>query len=129
MHMRTVAIAVVFFILGTISIGVAYAWNGPTAAPPGNNVAAPLNVSTNDQQKPGWVGLDSLSIFKHMIVTGSRGADPTVRYLNFGTVWDASGYGIRDNDGTLEFKNDRTGLAANDYALSQTARPRTYRSR
>ena len=41
-----------------------------------------------------------------MIVTGSRGADPTVRYLNFGTVWDASGYGIRDNAGTLEFKND-----------------------
>jgi hypothetical protein len=103
MHMRTVAIAVVSFILGTISIGVAYAWSGPTAAPPGNNVAAPINVGSTDQVKNGGLGLNSLAVFGDSLFGGSAGSNA---YMNFGVTSGSSGYGIRDNAGTLEFKND-----------------------
>jgi hypothetical protein len=33
--------------------GIAYAWSEPSVAPPGNNVAAPLNVGINFQYKTG----------------------------------------------------------------------------
>ncbi|MEI6396797.1 MAG: hypothetical protein WCO48_01865 [Candidatus Taylorbacteria bacterium] len=35
-------------------------WSAPTATPPGNNVAAPLNVSTAPQAKSGLLGLSNL---------------------------------------------------------------------
>lgn len=100
--MVRIAAAAFAFLL---SAGIVSGWTGPTASPPSGNVAAPLNISVADQTKNGWIGLDSLSIFKHMIISGVSAADPSLRYLNFGSAWDASGYGIRDNNGTLEFKN------------------------
>jgi hypothetical protein len=103
MTMRGVVLAVSFFILGTISIGVAYAWTGPTAAPPGNNVPAPINVGSTDQVKNGGLGLNSLAVFGNSLLGGSYGSNA---YLNFGETSGSSGYGIRDNAGTLEFKND-----------------------
>ncbi|MDB5238364.1 MAG: hypothetical protein JWM46_634 [Candidatus Kaiserbacteria bacterium] len=95
----------VTLLAGLLLSGSASAWTGPTASPPSANVSAPLNVSTADQLKHGWIGLDSLSIFDHMIISGAVNSPNTVRYLNFGSTWDAAGYGIRDNAGTLEFKN------------------------
>jgi hypothetical protein len=115
MHMRRVlsVLTITCFILELSAYGIASAWTGPTAAPPGNNVAAPLNVSTNDQQKHGWIGLDWLSILRHITVTGSISDEPGIAYLNFDAVgnpdsiaWNGSGYGIRDNNGLLEFKNN-----------------------
>jgi hypothetical protein len=103
MHMRTVAIAVVSFILGTISIGVAYAWSGPTAAPPGNNVAAPINVGSTDQVKSGGLGVNSLAVFGNSIFGGAAGSNA---YMNFGATSGSSGYGIRDNADIIEFKNE-----------------------
>lgn len=38
-------------------------WSGPTAAPPGNNTPAPLNVSAVDQLKDGGLGLGRLAVF------------------------------------------------------------------
>ena len=103
MHTRTIAVAVLSFILGTISVGFAYAWNGPTAAPPNGNVAAPINVGPTDQVKNGGLGLNSLAVFGNSLFGGSAGSNA---YLNFGDTSGSSGYGIRDNAGTLEFKND-----------------------
>lgn len=71
----------------------AEAWTGPTAAPPGNNVYAPINVSGAEQFKPGIIGANMLNIY------GSS------QYLNFGNTTGAAGFGLRNNTGVLEFKN------------------------
>ena len=103
MYARTLTLSIISFILGTISIGVAYAWNEPTAAPPGNNVAAPINVGSTDQVKNAGLGVNSLAVFGNSLFGGSAGSNA---YLNFGGTSGVNGYGIRDNAGTLEFKND-----------------------
>jgi hypothetical protein len=103
MHTRTFALTIASFILGTTSIAVAYAWSGPTAAPPNGNVAAPINVGSTDQVKSGGLGVNSLAVFGNSLLGGSAGSNS---YLNFGVTSGESGYGMRDNDGTLEFKND-----------------------
>jgi len=78
---------------------IAIAWTGPTSAPPNGNVAAPINVGTIDQVKDGGLAVNTLAVFGNAILSG------TSRYLNFGTTTGSSGYGIRDNAGTMEFKN------------------------
>ena len=103
MHPRTIALSIASFILGTISVGIVYAWSGPTAAPPNSNVAAPINVGSTDQVKNGGLGVNSLAVFGNSLFGGSAGSNA---YLNFGATSGSSGYGIRDNAGTLEFKND-----------------------
>ena len=103
MHSRTIALTVASFILGTISVGIVYAWSGPTAAPPDDNVAAPINVGSTDQVKNGGLGINSLAVFGNSLFGGSAGSNA---YLNFGDTSGSSGYGIRDNVGTLEFKNE-----------------------
>ena len=55
------AISIPTFILAfamSISVSLIYAnnWTGPTAPPPQNNVAAPINVSSVYQVKPGDLG-------------------------------------------------------------------------
>jgi hypothetical protein len=70
-----------------------FAWTGPTAAPPGNNIAAPVNVGGTDQFKPAIVGANIVNIY------GSN------QYLNFGNTTGSTGYGIRNNGGKLEAKN------------------------
>lgn len=90
-------------ILSVVSIG--YAWTDPTGSPPTNNVAAPINVSTNAQEKFGGLYIsdllegDSLAVYGNTILGGSN------RYLNFGTTAGDAGYGIRDNAGTMQYKN------------------------
>ena len=84
-HMRLVAIALGFIFGAMLSTSFALAWTGPTGSPPSNNASAPINVSSTGQVKAGNLG-----------VTG---------YLNFGSTLGTSGYGIWDNNGTLEFKN------------------------
>lgn len=77
-----------------------YAWTGPTAAPPGNNVSAPVNVGSGDQFKPGVMGANIINIY---------GAS---QYLSFGNTTGASGFGIRNNAGILEYKNSGGAWAA-----------------
>jgi hypothetical protein len=89
-------------LIGTVlftTASVIIAWTGPTAPPPGGNIAAPLNVGTTDQIKDAGLGLDALAVFGNAILSG------TSRYLNFGDSAGEAGYGIRDNAGTMEFKN------------------------
>jgi hypothetical protein len=98
MHLRTLALSVATFILGTISIGIVYAWSGPTAAPPGGNVAAPINVGSTDQVKDGGIGVNKLAVFGNSLLGGFTGSNA---YLNFGEIPTPSdpstGYGIRDH--------------------------------
>lgn len=92
------------FVMG-VAVGtifwsvVASAWAGPSQAAPNGNVNAPINVGSTAQIKNGSLGVNSLAVFGNTILNG------TGLYLNFGTVAGTSGYGIRDNGGTLEFKS------------------------
>ena len=95
------------FIIGTIFASfIVFAWTGPTAAPPSSNVSAPLNVGTTDQVKNAGLGINSLAVFGNAILSGVS------RYLNFGTIAGSTGYGLRDNAGTLQFKNSGGSWAA-----------------
>lgn len=94
------------FLLGAIvfvAASLVLAWTGPTSAPPNGNVSAPINVGTTDQIKDAGLGLNSLAVFGNAIISG------TSRYLNFNVIPvfgdPSSGYGIRDNNGTMEFKS------------------------
>jgi len=102
--MRTLLVAFIGGIIGTVFTSmIVLAWAGPTSAPPSGNVSAPINVGTTDQIKNASLGINALAVFGNTILSG------TSRYLNFGTIPDeeppSSGYGIRDNAGTMEFKN------------------------
>lgn len=93
-------LACTFFVF--VSIG--YAWTGPSQAPTDGNVSAPINVGGTAQTKNGTLGVNGLAVFGNSLLSGSN------RYLNFGTIPTpadpSTGYGIRDNAGTLEFKNN-----------------------
>ena len=104
--MRLVAILATPLVM-LFAFTVAAAWSDPTEAPPNGNVAAPINVGTTDQVKNGGLGVNSLTVFGNSLFGGSTGSNA---YLNFGTIPTPSdpstGYGIRDNAGTIEFKNN-----------------------
>ena len=94
------------------------AWTGPTQAPPDGNVPAPINVGTTGQVKNGGLGVDTLTVFGNSLFGGSTGSNA---YLNFGDTSGSSGYGIRDNAGTMEFKSngDTSGLKNGWYSLQE----------
>jgi hypothetical protein len=95
-----VASLFIAFITGTIFTSfIVVAWTGPTSPPPGGNIAAPLNTGTIDQIKDAGLFLNALGVDGNAILFGAS------RYLSFGTLPGADGYGIRNNDGTMEFKN------------------------
>jgi hypothetical protein len=77
----------------------ALSWTGPSQAPTGGNVAAPVNVGTTAQTKNGTLGVNGLAVFGNALLSGAS------RYLNWGTTAGDTGYGLRDNAGTIEFKN------------------------
>ena len=89
------AIGAIFFSV------IASAWTGPTATAPGNNIAAPLNVSRLNQTKNGNIGVNGLAVFGNTLLGGSAGSNA---YLNFGATAGASGYGIWDNNGIRQFQ-------------------------
>ena len=86
-----------------LSSAVVSAWTGPSGTASTGNVAAPLNVGPIDQIKSGGLGINSLAVFGNAIFSGPNA------YLNFGNAAGSGGYGIRDNVGTLEFKNTGGG--------------------
>lgn len=97
--------AVLLFALLFLA-SVVFGWTGPTGSPPNNNVNAPVNVGTSAQVKNGALSVNSITVFGNTLLSG------TGRYLNWGTTAGTTGYGIRDNAGTLEFKNNNGNWAA-----------------
>ena len=109
--------------VGTVffsTVAFASAWTGPTGIAPNNNTAAPLNVSSTGQSKPGSLAVgkstaplqtldvagtawyNGLAVFGNTLPGGTASSSA---YLNFGVTQGASGYGFWDNNGTLEYKN------------------------
>jgi trimeric autotransporter adhesin len=109
--MRSRFLFVVLGVMAGLSVNaaVALAWTGPTASAPNSNVSAPVNVGTTAQVKNGDLGVNNISVFGNGLMSGLGVG--TGRYLNFdytsgGTSGTgSSGYGIRDNAGTIEYKN------------------------
>lgn len=50
---------------------VSAAWTNPTAHPPGDNVAAPVNTGTVDQIKDGALGVNTLAVFGESMFQGT----------------------------------------------------------
>src|ERR1700722_5674236 len=91
-------------LLGSLfAFAFASAWTGPTAAAPGNNAAAPINVGSANQVKNANLGLNGLVVFGNTELYGSGSGGNA--YPNFGTTPGPPRYGIFDNGGTLNFKN------------------------
>jgi len=119
---RFFSVAFIFFVCFGASVMIARAWTGPTATPPGSNVAAPLNVGTNAQFKGGGlaIGQTLLPVFTFeangsSLINGALILYGVSRYLNFGTNSGTAGYGFRDNAGVMEYKNNTgawTSIAA-----------------
>lgn len=65
----TYALAIAFVLVGFSS--AAQAWVGPKAAPPGENVAVPINVGSVAQQKAGTLGVNGLGVFGQSIFNGT----------------------------------------------------------
>ena len=96
-------LALLSFTLAPI---VAFTWSGPPSSPPNGNVAPPINVGSVEQVKNGGLGVASLAVFGNSLFGGSTGSNAYMNFGNIPTPGDpSSGYGIRDNDGTLEFKS------------------------
>jgi len=78
------AIALILGVLAT-SVFVSYlvlAWTEPTSAPPGGNVAAPLNTSINAQSKEG------------ALVLGANPAVTTGLIVQYGNVGIGASPGV-----------------------------------
>ena len=63
-----------------LSIGVSYvyAWTGPTATPPENNIPAPLNVGDNIQVKSGGLGVTAFVADVAVIISSLRIGNTTI---------------------------------------------------
>ena len=64
---------------------------------------APINIGTDQQIKNGGLGVNALSVFGNSLFGGFTGSNA---YPNFGPTSGEDGYGIRDKDGIIEFKNN-----------------------
>jgi hypothetical protein len=113
---RSIGLIALGFLLAAvlfITTSVLIAWTGPASAPPSGNVSAPINVGTTDQVKNAGLSLNSLAVFGNAILSGAS------RYLNFGTIAGSGGYGIRDDAGTMQFKNNGGSWTALSTSTSQ----------
>jgi hypothetical protein len=92
-----IAVGVMIAFFGGVTF--VQAWTGPTQSPPSGNISAPLNVGTTDQVKNAGLSVNSLIVYGNALISGVS------KYLNFGSTPGSSGYGIRDNAGTMEVRN------------------------
>ncbi len=112
--MRKRSIFVLAIALSLASASTAFAaWTGPTQAPPGGNVAAPINVGTTAQTKDGYLGVNETGtpvfpledngdalVEGDLVLNVNGGA-----YINFDSAKGSNGYGIWDNAGKMYYKN------------------------
>ncbi len=72
-----------------LAASVLQAWTGPTTAPPGNNVPAPINVGTSDQSKDAGLSVNALTVFGSQYVQTKLGVgvvSPVVAIETPGTI-------------------------------------------
>ena len=82
--LSTIKVVVLALVLG---LGISYAqavWTGPTAAPTGGNVAAPLNVGATAQTKTGDLTVGNLTLTGSTIKPSSQ-SNAGGLFLNYNT--------------------------------------------
>ena len=92
-------LAILFAVL--FSVSLLSAWSGPASAPPVGNLFAPVTALSHAQVKSGGLSVDALGVFGNAILSGS-----TVSYINFGSSAGMDGYGLRNNNGVMQFKHE-----------------------
>ncbi len=93
--------------VGTFFIGFSYLhaqWQGPTAPPPQENVAAPVNVSANAQVKAGSLGVDVLAT---PYTAGDRRAVGA-------SAWTMMGGSLNDNGNRIGGSNSQLRTNSTD---------------
>ena len=80
-----------------------FAWTGPTATPPGNNTAAPLDTSATSQTKAGDIAVHNISAASVGTTVGfCIGASCITSWPSGGTSqWTTSGSNIYYNSGNV----------------------------
>lgn len=114
MHARSITIGILVGAVLFTGTSLVIAWTGPSSSPPNENVDAPITVGAVDQVKDAGLSVDALAVFGNAILSGAS------RYLNFGTIVGSTGYGFRDNAGTMQFKNSSgtwTNVASSSTSL------------
>lgn len=106
MNARGLSVPQLALVLGLLcaalfSVSLLSAWSGPSAPPPGNNLPAPVTAGSVSQVKSGGLSLDALGVFGNAIVSGDA-----VSYINFGGAAGEGGYGLRNNNGVMQFKHE-----------------------
>jgi hypothetical protein len=114
-HTTALMVGIILAGLGT----AVSAWTGPQNTPPScvagqTGCDTPLNTGSSNQVKNGGLSVNALSIYGDTLLNGGN---PT--YLNFGSTVGATGYGIRDNAGTIEYRNS-VGVWTAFSAVSET---------
>jgi len=89
-------------LLFALGLQYVHAWTGPTAAPPNNNIAEPVNVGSSAQIKDGGLGiLGNLYTYQRLGI-GTNRSNPQYS-LDLGTdSMSSSAQGIRFADGTVQ---------------------------
>lgn len=100
-------VTVGLLVAATLVVYAQSSWSGPTAAPPGNNTPAPLNVSAADQLKDGGLGVGRLAVFGNAYVSGNVGVGVTAPTQ----ALDVGGY-IRGGTGLCIGSDCRTSWPA-----------------
>ena len=110
--------AKVLAIALVLSVGVqyAFAWTGPTQAPPSGNTSAPINVSATSQVKSGGLGVTNFLADSVTVGASVNSAAITSPKFCIGssciTAWPSAGSGANSGGGNLlgawENKSDNT---------------------
>ncbi len=106
-------IQVIVFATLLVGIQYIYAWTGPTASAPNNNVSAPLNVGGTEQKKLGVI--DSIGLKSDSSVAVDQNG-----YMNVGNAYLSSG-GDYVHLANNEWFNASTWTSTGSGALVQLA--------
>ena len=110
--------SLLFLFLGlglAISLTFIFAWTEPTANPPGDNVPAPLNVSTTGQYKTGKLGVNTTGIDAgYGLTVGALGVKATGNSRFEGTISGNTSYNQAGQSADATISNQVAGLNA-DY--------------
>lgn len=82
-------LALFILFAGLLAASALFAWTGPTATAPGNNVATPINVGTTDQVKNAGLSLNALTVFGSQYIQDKLGinkTNPVVALQVVGTI-------------------------------------------